>query len=74
MCSNYAFSMGLSMKIVDAEYQFDRHKLIFYYSTDKRVDFRFLVSELFSLYRTRIWMQQVETLYKCNSCKSLILI
>lgn len=49
------------MKVLDAEYQFDRHKLTFYFEADKRIDFRDLVSELFSQYKTRIWMQQVDT-------------
>jgi hypothetical protein len=49
------------MTILDAEYQYDRHKLTFYFEADRRIDFRDLVSELFSLYKTRIWMQQVDT-------------
>lgn len=44
------------MRLIDAEYQFDRRKLIFYYSTSKRIDFRDLVRELFRIYKTRIWM------------------
>lgn len=47
------------MKLIDAEYQFDRKKLIFYYSTRKRIDFRELVRELFRFYKTRIWMLAV---------------
>ncbi|KAI5959716.1 uncharacterized protein KGF55_004948 [Candida pseudojiufengensis] len=46
----------LQMKLIDSEYQFDRKKLIFYYSTSKRIDFRDLVRELFRIYKTRIWM------------------
>lgn len=49
------------MRILDAEYQFDRHKLTFFFEADQRIDFRDLVSELFSQYKTRIWMQQVDT-------------
>lgn len=49
------------MTILDAEYQFDRHKLTFYFEADRRIDFRDMVSELFSHYKTRIWMQQVDT-------------
>lgn len=49
------------MQVLDAEYQFDRHKLTFYFEADRRIDFRELVSELFSQYKTRIWMQQVDT-------------
>jgi len=51
----------LPMTILDAEYQFDRHKLTYFFEADRRIDFRELVSELFSLYKTRIWMQQVDT-------------
>lgn len=49
------------MVILDAEFQFDRHKLTYFFEADRRIDFRELVSELFSLYKTRIWMQQVDT-------------
>ena len=49
------------MSILDAEYQFDRHKLTFFFEAERRIDFRELVSELFSQYKTRIWMQQVDT-------------
>lgn len=48
------------IELVDAEYQFDRKKLIFYYTTSKRIDFRALVRELFKIYKTRIWMCAVE--------------
>ena len=51
----------LPMTILDAEYQFDRHKLVFTEATH-RIDFRELVSDLFSLYKTRIWMSQVDML------------
>lgn len=52
---------ALPMAILDAEYQFDRHKLTFFFEAERRIDFRELVSELFSQYKTRIWMQQVDT-------------
>ena len=52
---------GLPMIILDVEYQFDRHKLVFFFEADRRIDFRDLVQELFSMYKTRIWMQQVDT-------------
>lgn len=51
----------LPMRVLDAEYQFDRHKLTFFFEAEQRIDFRDLVSELFSQYKTRIWMQQVDT-------------
>lgn len=48
------------MHVVDAEYQFDRHKLTFFFEAEGRVDFRELVRDLFSMYKTRIWMQQLD--------------
>jgi hypothetical protein len=51
--------LKLPMKVVDAEYQFDRRKLTVYYSSDCRIDFRELVRDLFSAFRTRIWMKKV---------------
>ena len=48
------------MNILDSEYQFDRHKLTFFFEADGRIDFRELVRDLFSIYKTRIWMQQVD--------------
>lgn len=50
----------LPMNVVDAEYQFDRHKLTFFFEAEGRVDFRELVRDLFSMYKTRIWMQQLD--------------
>lgn len=50
----------LPMMVVDAEYQFDRHKLTIYYeSHSRRIDFRELVRDLFAIYKTRIWMEAV---------------
>lgn len=49
---------GLPMRIVDAEYQFDRRKLTFYYQSTHRLDFRTLVRDLYKTFRARIWMEQ----------------
>ena len=49
----------LVMKISDAEWQWDRKKLTFYFTADKRVDFRNLVRELASMFRTRIELKQI---------------
>ncbi|RQM18014.1 hypothetical protein DD237_001898 [Peronospora effusa] len=49
----------LPMNVIDAEYQFDRHKLTFFFEADRRIDFRELVRDLFAIYKTRIWLQQV---------------
>ncbi len=50
---------GLGMKITDAEWQWDRKKLTFYFTAEKRVDFRNLVRDLASLFRTRIELKQI---------------
>jgi len=49
----------LEMKLVDIEYQFDRNKLTFYFTAEHRVDFRALVRDLASVYRTRIELRQI---------------
>lgn len=48
---------ALPMRIVDAEYQFDRRKLTFYYQSQHRLDFRNLVRDLYKTFRARIWME-----------------
>ncbi len=50
---------GLKMKVSDAEWQWDRNKLIVYFTADKRVDFRALVRALAKRYRTRIELKQI---------------
>ena len=50
---------GLAMKLCDAEWQWDRKKLTFYFTAEKRVDFRNLVRDLASLFRTRIELKQI---------------
>ena len=46
----------LNIKILNAEFQFDRKKLTFYYICEERNDFRELIKELFKFYKTRIWL------------------
>jgi len=50
---------ALTMKVSDAEWQWDRKKLTFYFTADKRVDFRTLVRELAAAFRTRIELKQI---------------
>ncbi len=50
---------GLVMKVTDAEWQWDRKKLTFYFTAEKRVDFRQLVRELAAMFRTRIELKQI---------------
>lgn len=56
LCNLKVSERGLNMKILNAEYQWDRRKLTFFYYSDSRIDFRDLVRELFRVYKTRIWM------------------
>ena len=51
--------MGIQMKLVDAEYTFDRSKLIFYFTAEGRVDFRELVKVLASIFKIRIELRQI---------------
>ncbi|CAE7230346.1 unnamed protein product [Rhizoctonia solani] len=56
LCQSKIRQKKLPMEVIDAEYQWDRRKLTFYYIAERRIDFRELVRELFRLYKTRIWM------------------
>ncbi len=49
----------LEMKLVDVEYTFDGNKILFYFTADGRVDFRELVKDLASVFRTRIELRQI---------------
>ncbi|KAI0271658.1 PSP1 C-terminal conserved region-domain-containing protein [Gloeopeniophorella convolvens] len=60
LCQTKVRQKKLPMEVVDAEYQWDRRKLTFYFIAEKRIDFRELVRELFRLYKTRIWMASLQ--------------
>ena len=49
----------LDMKLIDVEYTFDNHKVIFYFTADGRVDFRELVKDLATIFKTRIELRQI---------------
>jgi len=59
ICSEKIIEHQLEMKLVDVEYTFDRNKVIFYFTADGRVDFRELVKDLASIFRTRIELRQI---------------
>ncbi|WP_078378406.1 PSP1 domain-containing protein [Sutcliffiella halmapala] len=59
VCFTKVTDHGLDMKLVDVEYTFDRNKIIFYFTADGRVDFRELVKDLASIFRTRIELRQI---------------
>ena len=50
---------GLEMKLIDVEYTFDNNKVLFYFTADGRVDFRALVKDLASVFKTRIELRQI---------------
>ena len=58
-CRQKIANHGLEMKLIRAEYAFDRTKLTFFFTADGRVDFRELVKDLASEFRTRIELRQV---------------
>ena len=59
ICKEKIIKHGLEMKLVDAEYTFDNNKLLFYFTADGRIDFRNLVKDLASVFRTRIELRQI---------------
>ena len=94
VCRSKVRQRLLPMNVIDAEYQFDRHKLTFFFEADRyamvfrgghllvrsvsdaracryrRIDFRELVRDLFAIYKTRIWLQQVVPSGKKPGCES----
>lgn len=58
-CEKKIADHKLDMKLVDVEYTFDNSKILFYFTSDGRVDFRELVKDLASVFRTRIELRQI---------------
>ncbi len=58
-CRSLIEARSLAMRIIDVEYQFDGSKFTFFFSSEKRVDFRELVRDLAAMYKTRIEMRQI---------------
>ncbi len=58
-CQQKIKEHGLDMKLVSVEYNFDRNKIIFYFTSEERVDFRELVKDLASIFKTRIELRQI---------------
>jgi len=59
ICLQKIKNHALEMKLVDVEYTFDNSKILFYFTADGRVDFRELVKDLASVFRTRIELRQI---------------
>ena len=59
ICNEKIIAHKLDMKLIDAQYTFDNSKLLFYFTSSGRVDFRELVKDLASVFRTRIELRQI---------------
>lgn len=59
ICKKKVIAHKLKMKLIDAEYVFDRSKLVFYFVAESRVDFRNLVKELAYIFKVRIELRQI---------------
>lgn len=59
VCMKKIAEHKLDMKLVEVEYTFDNNKILFYFTSDGRVDFRALVKDLASIFRTRIELRQI---------------
>lgn len=59
ICQDKIEKHRLDMKLIDVEYTFDRNKILFYFTADGRIDFRELVRDLASVFKTRIELRQI---------------
>ena len=59
VCQEKVAQHNLDMKLIDVEYTFDNNKILFYFTSDGRVDFRELVKDLASIFKTRIELRQI---------------
>ena len=59
ICLEKIHKHKLEMKLIDAEYTFDNNKVLFYFTADGRIDFRELVKDLASVFKTRIELRQI---------------
>ena len=59
ICKEKIAKYGLDMNLIDVEYKFDGSKILFYFTADGRIDFRDLVKDLASVFKTRIELRQI---------------
>ena len=71
VCKKKIAEHHLNMKLVQAEYTFDRSKILFYFTADGRVDFRSLVKDLASVFHTRIELRQIGIRDEAKLCGGL---
>lgn len=68
ICKEKIIKHKLEMKLVGVEYTFDNNKILFYFTSDDRVDFRELVKDLASVFRTRIELRQIGVRDETKMC------
>ncbi len=68
LCKDKVTRFNLDMKLVDVEVQFDSSKITFFFTAAQRVDFRELVKDLASVYRTRIELRQIGVRDEAKRC------
>lgn len=66
ICESKIQKLGLEMTLVEVEYTFDESKILFYFTADSRVDFRELVKELATVFKTRIELRQIGVRDECK--------
>jgi hypothetical protein len=59
VCRQLAQQRQMKLNLLDAEFQFDKNKLTFIFTSDRHIDFRELVRDLFAIFKTRIWMHKI---------------
>ena len=59
VCRQLAQQRQMRLNLLDAEFQFDKNKLTFIFTSDRHIDFRELVRDLFAIFKTRIWMHKI---------------
>ena len=68
ICKEKILKHKLDMKLIDVEYTFDNNKVLFYFTSYERVDFRELVKELASIFKTRIELRQIGVRDETKMC------
>jgi cell fate regulator YaaT (PSP1 superfamily) len=68
ICKQKIIKHDLNMKLIEVEYTFDRNKILFYFTSDERVDFRELVKDLAAVFRTRIELRQIGVRDETKMC------
>lgn len=69
ICREKVVQRGLPMQIVDAEYQWDRRKLTFYFKAEKRVDFRELTKENFRIFKVSLLPSRLADVSPVSGCR-----